>query len=149
MHSKENGRTRSCHARDGPHLQVEQFHQSHPQKPSPSNNIHRLSTLPETLWDERLYNEETDMSGQGFQPPPAPTEVTDIVLPVSSGITDDIVAKRTNLFHFIQDASSSLKRIWLFENGDVDAITFVTVQSPQKVLHLYQLMNPPSHSHLR
>src|SRR5204862_3709132 len=120
---------------------IEQFHKQNPQRPSPTNRI-RSTEVDYPLLDPRLYDEAMHTLGQGFAPP-KPGIRSDVILPLSSELVDDLIHSHLLPSSLLARVPSGMKRLWIYETGLVDAVTFVLrLDSSTRPLRLYQLLDP-------
>ena len=128
------------HVTKAPEL-VEEFHRQNPQRPSPTNNI-RVVEVDHPLLDPKLYNEYTNTLGKGFVPL-VPRTCSDVILPLSSELVDDLVYSHLLPSSLLARVPSGTKRLWIYETRLVDAVTFtLRLNTNTQPLRLYQLLDP-------
>src|SRR5436190_5572487 len=121
---------------------VEEFHHCNPQRPSA---IHSVTT---PLSDPRLYNEVTDTPGEGFITPPLKS-TSDVIYPLHTKLVDDLIHTRTLPTSLLARIPVVTNRVWIYEAGLMDAVTFVMRMDPNNhPLRLYQFLNPLTTSNL-
>ena len=101
------------------------------------------------LADPRLYDETTDTPGEGFILP-KPTPSLDVVLPLPSELINDLIHTRNLPSSLLARAPTNTKRVWIYEAGLVDAVTFtMRMENHIHPIQLYQLINPLTASDLQ
>ena len=125
---------------------IVQFHQDHPNRPSLTNTIRHIESIPS---DPRLYDEQTNCPGKDFHRPLLDHTITDVVLPVVPPIMDDIIA-RSPVELWKSPPPSTVRRLWFYETHDTNALTFVArLDSSGNLLRLHQLTNPLTRTEFR
>jgi hypothetical protein len=153
----------AANVKNSPDL-VEEFHQAHPKRPSPTNNVRsqitaseppdiavaRLVSQVEVAHDQRLYDEFTQQPGIGYQRS-QPTPCNDALLMLTPTVMDQIHNREVSLDAIDMALPTNVKRIWLYETEPVNALTFAAILDPKarNIAKLYQLTDPIGKSKLR
>ena len=119
---------------------IKEFHQDHPDQPSPTN----IRTLDFSQCEKpRLYNPAFNILGEGFQKQD-PLSRIDAILPCSPQYIDNVLNQRIPLDVLAVGFPSYTTRIWIYETMPVKAFTMVLVRYlcglPKKLYQLHRLI---------
>ena len=110
---------------------------------------HCIRSVITPLSDPQLYNEITDTPGEGFVTPPLKS-TGDVIYPLHTELVDDLIHTCTLPTSLLARIPVATNRVWIYEAGLTDAVTFVMRMDPNNCpLHLYQFLNPLTASNLQ
>ena len=123
-----------------------------PRRPSPTNNIRAFTkvkyhdtpkaTKSQEISQEdhpRIYDEETEIHGEGYVQPKSPPNI-DVIVPLTPGMTDHLLLEIRKV---LPELPNDTRRIWVYETEPVSAVTQVIRLDEKHIpVRLYQLLDP-------